>query len=986
MPTNPFNPNEFFHNLLRQFYVYSHEITEKSIRGNAAGYDVLKELEKMEWSHIIDQVSACVNERRYLIVIDGISTIVEWDWIKTYFPDKKNGSRIIVSTQHVEIATLCTEQPYQVTELKQLSSEHAIYLFHKAKAMPASDLTGPSSNPNVSTTNGKNSAISNGEMQKEEQIPKDIGGNNVCTSSSGKKFEHSQTIALVDDEPIGRKTDKSKVIDLISQTNGEEGCKVISVWGMGGLGKTTLARSVYRSQQLGGWKRAWVTALHPFNREVILRSIALQLQKDIQDDPAVASGTRHERKAMTTILPQELTQELTRLLEMQKCLIVVDDLSSIQEWDSIKENFEEARCILVTTREKNVADYCSREEKNIYGLKGLKEDAALNLFKQKVFKENTENDDLCHDVDMMEQARLILKKCDGLPLAICTIGGFLATKPKMATEWRKMNDCISAALEIDPGLKTIKTVLMRSYDGLPYHLKSSFLYMSLFPEGHKIRRKLMVMRWIAEGYSRDVRGMIAEEVGDSYFHELFNRGMTLPAEGVVSYGGKIDYCQLHDMIREICISKAREENLVFTLEQGCSLRSTQGAIRHLTISSNWERDRDVFQKILDLSHVRSLTVFGEWRSFFISSKMRFLRVLDLEDTSELRNHHLNQIGELLHLKYLSIRRCFYISQLPNCLGNLRHLQTLDATCTDISKLPSTVTKVLKLQRLHVSYSSDQDQEYQHSKHDHPLVISKSYGDDLLPCPREGGVILPRGTVKLKALHTLDDVKIAGGEANSTPKELKQLIQLRRLGVVGVDETNRAEFWSAIAGFNHLICLSVNRNIPGSRLDASFDGSFSPPKSLESLKLKGGLVRVTEWIQHLQNLTKLLLSDSKVNQDAIQAIGKLPNLAIIRMGKSAFLGKELQFKRLSFPNLILLELHGLGTVTSVKFEDGTMLKLELLQATGWRELQEFSGLPFLTKLKEVWLGDKFREEIVENVQSQLADQGNQVSLKLMNTQL
>jgi hypothetical protein len=97
-----------------------------------------------------------------------------------------------------------------------------------------------------------------------------------------------------------------------------------------------------------------------------------------------------------------------------------------------------------------------------------------------VFKDGIEKYHL--GPDMLDQAALIVKKCHGLPLAISTMGGFLATKPKTATEWRKVNDHIRAELDINPELRSIKTVLMRSYDGLPYHLKSAFLYMSIFPE------------------------------------------------------------------------------------------------------------------------------------------------------------------------------------------------------------------------------------------------------------------------------------------------------------------------------------------------------------------------------------------------------------------------------------------------------------------------------------------------------------------------
>ena len=84
--------------------------------------------------------------------------------------------------------------------------------------------------------------------------------------------------------------------------------------------------------------------------------------------------------------------------------------------------------------------------------------------------------------ELVEQTELILRKCGRLPLAIVTIGGFLASQPKTSLEWRKLNDHISAELEMNPELGTIRTVLMRSYDGLPYYLKSCFLYMPIFPE------------------------------------------------------------------------------------------------------------------------------------------------------------------------------------------------------------------------------------------------------------------------------------------------------------------------------------------------------------------------------------------------------------------------------------------------------------------------------------------------------------------------
>lgn len=127
---HPFNPTEFLQSLVRKFYGNSLVATGKKQGGTTVGVDVMKKMEMIEAQrHLGDEFDGYVNEKSYLIVLDGLSTIVEWDWIRTYLPDRENGSRIIVSTQQVELAILCLGQPYRVSEIKQLSHDQSIHLF-----------------------------------------------------------------------------------------------------------------------------------------------------------------------------------------------------------------------------------------------------------------------------------------------------------------------------------------------------------------------------------------------------------------------------------------------------------------------------------------------------------------------------------------------------------------------------------------------------------------------------------------------------------------------------------------------------------------------------------------------------------------------------------------------------------------------------------------------------------------------------------------
>lgn len=88
-------------------------------------------MENMTQSDLVHVFNELVNTKSYLIVINDLSTMEEWDLIRTYFPDKKMRSRIVVNTQEFEVACLCTEQPYQISELKQLSPDQILYLIHK---------------------------------------------------------------------------------------------------------------------------------------------------------------------------------------------------------------------------------------------------------------------------------------------------------------------------------------------------------------------------------------------------------------------------------------------------------------------------------------------------------------------------------------------------------------------------------------------------------------------------------------------------------------------------------------------------------------------------------------------------------------------------------------------------------------------------------------------------------------------------------------
>jgi hypothetical protein len=115
---HPFNPHEFVRSLMAHFYANSCQERQ----GGIIGVDVLTSMDaSATQGDLLSEFVQLVDKNRYLVVLEDLSTMAEWDSIRTFLPDRKNGSWIIVSSQKYEIASLL--------DLKNLPGEHSICAF-----------------------------------------------------------------------------------------------------------------------------------------------------------------------------------------------------------------------------------------------------------------------------------------------------------------------------------------------------------------------------------------------------------------------------------------------------------------------------------------------------------------------------------------------------------------------------------------------------------------------------------------------------------------------------------------------------------------------------------------------------------------------------------------------------------------------------------------------------------------------------------------
>jgi hypothetical protein len=125
-PMHPFSLDEFLKSFLTQLYasISSHhkENLEPCFRT------------PQEYHRIKSNLTKLVDKERYLVIVEQLSTIVEWDAIRLYLPDNKNGCRIVVTTQKLGLALSCTGKPYQVSELGQFSDGQSLCaIFNKVR-------------------------------------------------------------------------------------------------------------------------------------------------------------------------------------------------------------------------------------------------------------------------------------------------------------------------------------------------------------------------------------------------------------------------------------------------------------------------------------------------------------------------------------------------------------------------------------------------------------------------------------------------------------------------------------------------------------------------------------------------------------------------------------------------------------------------------------------------------------------------------------
>ncbi|KAG5604117.1 hypothetical protein H5410_025609 [Solanum commersonii] len=437
--------------------------------------------------------------------------------------------------------------------------------------------------------------------------------------------------------------------------NGTKGQDVISIHGMPGLGKTTLANRLYSDRSVVS--HFDICAQCCVSQVYSYRDLLLALLRD-----AIGEGSvRRELHA------NELADMLRKTLLPRRYLILVDDVWENSVWDDLRGCFPDANNrsrIILTTRHHEVAKYASVHSDPLH-LRMFDEDESWKLLEKKVFGEES-----CSPL-LKKVGLRIAKMCGQLPLSIVLVAGILSEMEKEVECWEQVANDLDTHIRSDS-----RAIVDQSYHVLPCHLKSCFLYFGAFLG--VIGRNLVIVTQRANS------------------------------------DGKVKACRLHDVLLNFCKERAAEENLLLWIKRDQSTKAVYSHKQHAHLAFTkmdnlveWSASSSLVGSVLIKRYNRYFARCPLYAVSHILLNFKFLKVLDLK--------HQVVIDfiptELPYLRYLTAD----IDQksIPSSISNLWNLETLILNGRSVVHkilLPSTVWDMVKLRFLFIPNFSPENKK------------------------------------------------------------------------------------------------------------------------------------------------------------------------------------------------------------------------------------------------------------------------------------
>ncbi|CAL5067360.1 unnamed protein product [Urochloa decumbens] len=518
---------------------------------------------------------------------------------------------------------------------------------------------------------------------KETQIlqpPKN--GHNMLTTTQNELelIEDHHVITSVGEELIvGRHNEKKKIMSSLLEKIKSEKIVILPIYGIGGIGKTTLAKLIYNDANFKYFSHVWVYLSQRFSLDKIDKLITLQL-----------SG--NENKSNEQLISKEI-------------LIVLDDLWEDKplEIEKLKDMLStrhsiKRKIVLVTTRSADIAKKICCNIDEPYQIESLTDEMCWDIIKQKSVFEAIPEKEKLEDI-----GKKIAQKCGGVALAAQTLGSMLHSMEYNGWIRVRDNSIWKGSISKDASLpQHVLASLKLSYDlSLDDSLKKCFTYCAIFPKGCQIFKYDLIYQWISLDFIKPSKMLSTLQLCENYIVRLLGLSFlqhysvrpqvrTYPV-----YGEHDTVFKMHDLVHDLAVSLLGDKILDQSNED-----NTGGSSSCYALLADCRKPLEPCMtfpaKLSALRFLRGSMTELHGAAF---EPAESLRVLDLSEC-EIQKFP-DSIGQLKQLRYLKAAG-IKDRMVPECITKLTKLQYLNlANCNCIGDLPRALGRLTELEYLNL---------------------------------------------------------------------------------------------------------------------------------------------------------------------------------------------------------------------------------------------------------------------------------------------
>ncbi|KAJ9692296.1 hypothetical protein PVL29_011383 [Vitis rotundifolia] len=745
--------------------------------------------------------------------------------------------------------------------------------------------------------------------------------------------------AAVDERPTEKTVGLNRMYAEVCRCIQDEQLGIIGLYGMGGAGKTTLMTKVNNEyfKTCNDFEVAiWVVVSRPVSVE--------KVQEVIRNKLNIAEDRWRNRTE------DEKAVEIFNALKAKRFVMLLDDVwerLDLQKVGVPSPNSQNKSKVILTTRSLDVCR--DMEAQKSLKVECLTEDEAINLFKKKVGGTT-----LNSHSEIPRLAEIAAKECQGLPLAIVTIGRAMADK-KTPQEWERAIKMLKAYPSKFSGMGDhVFPVLKFSYDNLPNDtIKNCFLYFAIFPEDHEIWDEDLIFLWIGEEF---LDGFVSIDEALNQGHDIIEHLKTV----CLFENGEIDrHIKMHDVIRDMALwlaSEYRGNKNIILVEEVDTMEVYQ--------VSKWKEAHRLY---LSTSSLEELTIppsFPNLLTLIVKSKgvktfpsgfFHFMPVIKVLDFSFVGITKLpTGIGKLVTLQYLNLSNTA-IRELSAELATLKGLRylILDSSLEIISKEVISHLSMLRVFSIRVNYtelinndilSSTKEEEANSRKDDKAIY----FHEDTKALLEELEGLEHINWVSLPIVSALSFQKLLNSQKLLNAMRCLHLWYLEGMSILQLPRIKHIRDLS-ISRCGELQDIKVNleneRGRPGFVADYIPNSIFYNLRSV-LVNLLPKLLDLT-WLMYIPSLEQLWVDRCESMEEVIGDVSGVPeNLGIFSRLKDLYLFsipnlRSISRQALPFPSLKILYVTNCPNLRKLPLDSNSArnsLKIILGEPEWWQGLQ------------------------------------------------